>query len=76
MLARRRPSRSTITPPSADDSTNGSSEKKPTSPVWATLPVVCSTNQGIASCVSRLPVIETASDARRAASGTRVTAPA
>ena len=65
MLARRYPSRSTITPPSADEITNGSSEKNPTSPVSATLPVDWSTNQGIASCVSRLPVIEIAFAASR-----------
>ena len=77
MLARRYPSRSTMTPPRADEITNGSNEKKPTSPVLATLPVDWSTNQGIASCVSRLPVIEIAFAASRPKRGVRCfTAPA
>ena len=53
------------------DSTIGTSPAAATTPVRAALPVVCSTNQGIATSAATLPDIETAFAASRATSGPR-----
>jgi hypothetical protein len=55
MLERRWPSRSTIAPPKKEARIAGTSSQKATIPVRAALPVVSSTNQGIATAVSCVP---------------------
>ncbi len=60
-LVVRNPSRSTITPPKNAARTIGTKLKKTASAVSLALPVVVSTNQGIASCATALPDSETTS---------------
>jgi hypothetical protein len=57
-LVVRKPSRSTMTPPKTPAMTTGRKLKKTASPVRLALPVVVSTNQGIASCATTLPTSE------------------
>ena len=55
------PSRSTTTPPKNAASTIGRKLKNTARPVSAALPVVVSTNHGIATCATALPDKEIAS---------------
>ena len=57
-LVVRNPSRSTITPPKNPPMTSGRKLRKTASAVSAALPVVVSTNHGIASCATALPASE------------------
>jgi hypothetical protein len=57
-LVVRKPRRSTITPPKNAASTAGRKLKKTARAVYAALPVVTSTNHGIASCATALPTSE------------------
>ena len=63
MLAFRNPSRSTTTPPRKAESTIGRKLKKTARPVSAGLPVVVSTNHGMANCATAFPETEIASAA-------------
>ena len=58
MLVVRNPSRSTTTPPKNAARTIGRKLKNTASAVSAALPVVVSTNQGIASCATAFPASE------------------
>jgi len=58
---RRKPRRSTITPPKSPARTIGRKLKKTARPVRAALPVVVSTNHGIAICAAWFPESEIAS---------------
>ena len=71
-LARRGPRRSAIAPPRNAPSASGSVVKKAAIPVFAALPVVSRTNQGIETVAMTFPISETAFAATRATSGTRL----
>jgi hypothetical protein len=60
MRVRLYPNLSTKVPPRKPASTTGKTVKKPVIPVWVALPVVWSTNQGIAIAESTLPTNEIA----------------
>jgi len=55
MLVARKPSRSTTTPPKKAASTIGRKLKKTARALRVALPVVASTNHGIAICATALP---------------------
>lgn len=61
-LMRRNPSRSTSVPPKKEATTVASVVKKATMPVSAALPLCSSTNHGIATSASTLPVTLIASE--------------
>lgn len=67
-LSRRR---STSAPPKIPMTKAGNATKAPVNPVFAALPVVCNTNQGIAIALRELPISENALAASSAASGRR-----
>jgi hypothetical protein len=71
MQTRRGPMRSRSGPLSAFAPTYGAISAKATSPVWAALPVVVRTNQGMATMEMRVPVSEIVSAASQPTSGTR-----
>src|SRR5919202_3788392 len=63
--------RSTRAPPKMPTRKAGRTANDPASPVWAALPVVCSTNQGSATRVSSLPIREIVVPASSARTGAR-----
>jgi hypothetical protein len=71
MLIRRAPSRSTSAPPNAPPRISGRLAAAVTTPVLAALPVVWSTNHGIATSAIVVPTKETALPASRPSSGPR-----
>jgi hypothetical protein len=75
MLARLKPRQSTTGPPTTPATTAASRKAPPTSPVLAALPVVCRTNQGMATNARTFPVSETALAPSRARIGVRRVGP-
>jgi hypothetical protein len=71
MLIRRNPSRSTIVPPKMPDTTTGTIAAAAVIPVRDALPVLWSTNHGIATSAATLPDIEIAFAAKSDTSGPR-----
>ena len=71
MQMRRAPTRSVHGPDRAFSTTYGAISAKATSPVCTALPVVVSTSQGIAIIETRVPVSDTASEARKPQSAPR-----
>ncbi len=63
--------RSTSAPPKIPMTKAGNTTKAPVNPVFAALPVICNTNQGIAIALQELPIGENALAASSAASGRR-----